>query len=42
LLYIVFYLSLTHVSYSHDTDFDLFHISWPIVVPTVDHMNMNK
>jgi hypothetical protein len=22
--------------------FDLFVISWPIVVPAVDHMNMNK
>jgi hypothetical protein len=25
-----------------DDDDDLFHISWPIVVPPVDYMNMNK
>jgi len=38
----VFYLLLNLVSHLHNTYFDLFHISWPIVVPTVDHMNMNK
>ena len=25
-----------------DTYSDLFHIVWPIAVPDVDHMNMNK
>jgi hypothetical protein len=38
----VFFFLLTHVSYSQDEYFDLFHILWPIVVPAVDCMNMNK
>jgi hypothetical protein len=33
---------MTHVSHLYDTYFDLFHILWPIVEPTVDYMNMNE